>query len=483
MKRYLTDKAAFAKEFIDIEKAAEIDGAKWEPFQYRMLNDTGRLTIDNKSRQIAWSFSAALDAVLDGMLNPNTPHIFVSINREEAMEKIRYAKLIIAAIDEYDDRGQLIRPRIVYDSKTEIEIGNGSRMTSHPCKAVRGKARARIYLDEIGHYPAGLDVEIYKAALPATVKGDGYMRLGSSPYGASGLFWEIMTESIRPWPLFTRHTIPWWFIRSLCNDAGMARQFAPDMTTGGRVEKYGTKPLREIFASMFLADFQQEFECNFVDETTAWISWEVIKRNQNADHVWFSANGVDEALSMIPLIAQAQNVGTVEPTLTAGLDVGRHRHLTELLVTGKTTTGHMPLRLRVSLDRVEYDDQQACFTQLFKALPFTSVLIDRNGIGGQLAENLEREFPGMCEGVNFTNATKELWAVQVRISFERAHVPIPLDRDLAYQIHSIKKRVTAAGNSTFDTEGNEKHHADQFWALALAVWGQVGGVDKTMRVI
>ncbi len=480
--KLLTDKAVFAAEFIDLPKAAEIDGAKWESFQLRMLNDTGRLSIDNKSRQIAWSFTAALDAVIDGILNRNTPHIFVSINREEAMEKIRYAKLIIAAIEEFDEDGKPVRPRIVYDSKTEIEISNGSRMTSHPCKAVRGRARARIYLDEIGHYPTELDVEIYKAALPATVKGDGYMRLGSSPYGASGLFWEVMTESIRPWPLFARHTIPWWLINSLCNDVKIARQFAHDMTTGGRVEKYGTKPLREIFASMFLADFQQEFECDFVDETTAWISWEIIKRNQGVDHLWFTANGVDEALALIPQIVNAQNVGTMESTLTAGIDVGRHKHLTELLVTGKTTTGHMPLRMSISLDRVEYDDQEACFTQLFKVLPFTSVLIDRSGIGSQLAENLEREFPGMVEGVNFTNATKELWAVRARIEFERMHVPIPLDRDLAYQIHSIKKKVTAAGNATYDTEGNEKHHADKFWALALAVWGQVGKVDNTMGV-
>ena len=275
--------------------------------------------------------------------------------------------------------------------------------------------------------------------------------------------------------------------RSRCSEfpqsPSRALRFAPDINTADRVDRYGTTALQEIFVSMFLADFQQEFECNFVDETTAWISWDVIKRNQDAEHVWFTANSVDEALSMIPLIAQAQNNGTCEPTLTAGLDVGRHRHLTELIVTGKTTTGHMPVRMRVSLDRVEYDDQEACFIQLFKALPFTSVLIDRNGIGSQLAENLERRFPGMCEGVNFTMQTKELWAVRARIEFERNHVPIPLDRDLAYQIHSIKKIVTRAGNATYDTEGNEKHHADQFWGLALSVWAQVGAVDNVMRVM
>ena len=30
--------------------------------------------------------------------------------------------------------------------------------------------------------------------------------------------------------------------------------------------------------------------------------------------------------------------------------------------------------------------------------------------------------------------------------------------------------VTAAKNVVFDTAANEKHHADKFWSLALAVW-------------
>ena len=45
-----------------------------------------------------------------------------------------------------------------------------------------------------------------------------------------------------------------------------------------------------------------------------------------------------------------------------------------------------------------------------------------------------------------------------------------MDRNLAYQLHSIKKPVTEAKNNRFDTERNEKHHADKFWAWALAVW-------------
>jgi hypothetical protein len=40
---------------------------------------------------------------------------------------------------------------------------------------------------------------------------------------------------------------------------------------------------------------------------------------------------------------------------------------------------------------------------------------------------------------------------------------------LIAQIHSIKKTPTEAGYTRFDTEKNERHHADKFWALALAI--------------
>jgi phage FluMu gp28-like protein len=75
----------------------------------------------------------------------------------------------------------------------------------------------------------------------------------------------------------------------------------------------------------------------------------------------------------------------------------------------------------------------------------------------------------VAQGVDFTNATKELWSVEALLQFQKTNVPIPNNRDLAYQIHSIKKTITAAKNNVFDTDKNAKHHADKFWALALAL--------------
>ncbi len=464
-----TLKAHFAVEFLDLPLAAQVDGAQWEPFQIRLLNNESRFGIDVKSRQIAWSFACAVDAVSDSCVDPGWPHIFVSINREETYEKIRYAKNIIAAIDEP------ARPVIVRDSLTGLEFANGSRLISYPCRPVRGPAGGRIYLDEMAHYMLGRDRQIYSAALPATTKADGYIRIGSSTLGASGLFWEIARQELRPWPGFdnNRRVIPWWAIRSFCQDVKAARLVAPKMPTEERVRALGTPAIVEIFENMFLEDFQQEYECAWVDESVAWITWDIIKRNQAAhDGLWFHASGVDNALALIPQIQQAIKQRKIEPVLTGGIDIGRKRHLTEFVALGMGTGNQMPVRLVVSLDRVEYDEQQRCFHEFITRLPFSSVLIDQNGIGAHLAENLQRT--GRATGVDFTNPSKELWAVGGRVEAERVNTPLPPSRSLAYQIHSIKKKVTAAKHNVFDTERNEKHHADKFWAWALAIHGAVG---------
>jgi phage FluMu gp28-like protein len=477
-----SEKAAFAVEFIDLPEAAQMDGAQWEAFQIQFLNNEGRFGLDKKSRQVGWSFTAAVDAVVDGILNPDTPHIFVSINQDEAKEKIRYVRQVIGALD------PPVRPVVVRDSQTEIECADGTRFISHPCRPPRGKAGARIYLDEAAHYPDGMDREIYQGGLPATTKGHGYIRLGSSTLGARGLFWEIDAEQLRRYPGYdgARQTIPWWEVRALCRDVVMAWSQAPLLPTEERVYRFGTAALIEIFENMFLEDFQQEYECAYVDEASAWIDWDLIARNQQAflaaDMIYWHARSVEAALALIPLVQQAIEDRRVEPVLAGGIDVGRKRNATELIVVGKSTTGQMPTRLIVTLDRVKFDDQQRCFAEIVRQLPFTTVLIDQNGIGMQLSENLA-DITHKVQPAEFTNPSKELWAVEARLQAERVNVPLPPDRDLAYQIHSIKKKVTASKHNVFDAEANEKHHADKFWAWALAVYAASSPAKPAARQV
>ena len=461
-----TDKATFAVEFLDLPAAAQLDGAQWEAFQLAFLNNPGRFGIDIKSRQVGWSWTAALDALVDSVFNPGAPYIFVSINQDEAQEKIRYARAIVAAFDQ-PIRDQFFALKA--DSQTRLEFANGTRLMSHACRPARGMARGRLYLDEMAHYPTHLDRQIYTAGLPVTTKG-GYLRVGSSPLGAGGLFWEIATEQLRRYPGFAgqRRMLPWWHIRALCQAVATATDAAPHMSTEERVYAFGSPALREIFDNMFLEDFQQEYECAWVDEAIAWIAWDIIKANQQADLLYWRISTAGDVERVIAEMLAAIAAGKIEPALAAGVDVGRKRDLTELCALGKTTTGALPVRLLVSFDRVPFDAQQSAFARLFDALPFVGVLIDQNGIGMQLAENLStgRFF---VQGVDFTNPAKETWAVEARLQAARHNTPLPLERDLAYQIHSIRKTATPSKLNRFDPAANEKHHADKFWAWALAL--------------
>jgi len=470
----LSPALTFLVEYLDLPEAVGDPDANWETFQLEHLNNPSLLAIENKSRQVGWSWLAAAESVATAILFKNTPHIFVSINQEEAGEKIRYAKTIIEALD------REVRPRLLTDNRFELELPNGSRLISHPCRPPRGKARAHVYLDEFAHYPN--DREIYQAALPILSKG-GFIRIGSSPLGARGMFWEIYSESLRKFPGYVRTAIPWWSTTSMCKDVTAAIVEAPGMPTEERVYRFGTFRLIQLYENMLSEDFQQEYELEWLDETISWIDWDLIKRNQvlaAEERLWYrKVKGVDNALSAINEVAEQVTRGYIEQTFVGGMDVGRTRDTSEIILLGDSrTTNTLPYRFHITLERTEFDDQKATVSKVLQTLPVTSFLIDRNGLGMDMAEKISGMYPS-AQGFDFTNANKELLAVEAKLRAQRAEVPIPLERDLAYQIHSIRKKVTAAKNNQYDTESNEKHHADMFWAWALGIWaGKSDGVNS-----
>lgn len=464
MRPLRTERAQFLVDNLDLAEAAQVEGARWEHFQICHLEDDGTFRIEKKSRQIAWSFLVAAEAVADGILT-GKGSVFVSINLDEAKEKIRYAHNVRHALP------RSMRPKLVTDNRLELEFDNGARLLSLPSTAPRGKAQMNVYLDEFAHVRD--DAVIYTAALPMITKGNRRLRVGSSPMGASGRFWEVYTQSIRPYPNFNRKSTPWWEVAAFCVDVTAVRE-APGLSTAQRVERFGNERIQAIYANMPEEDFQQEYETLFIDESTAWITWAEIKAVQDASLTCFLSHnvaGIDGALETIDALAGAIGRGEVEPVLMGGYDVGRTRNTSELFIVGRSTTNALPLRAAITLDNCEFDDQFTVIERALSRLPMISLLIDRNGIGANLAENAEKRFPGKAQGVIFSNPSKALWAGDAKMLVQQRRTPLPVDRDIAYQIHSIKKKVTASKLVSFDTDSSEKHHADKFWAWALALTG------------
>lgn len=459
-----TERCQFLVDNLDLPGATGYDGARWEHFQLAHLQDNSVFRNEVKSRQIAWSWLSAAEAVAEGILY-GTGSVFVSINLDEAKEKIRYAHNVIEGLPKQ------MRPQLPTNNRTELEFDNGARLLSLPATAPRGKARMNVYLDEFAHVHD--DVIIYTAALPMITKGNRRLRMASSPMGASGRFWEVASESLRKYPGYTRKQTPWWEVQAFCVNVGEARRLAPSLTTPQRVEMFGNERIQAIFANMPQEDFAQEYECIFVDETTAWITWEEIRDVQSEDLICRIATSrdqdVESATQAIDDVATLVQQNRMEQVLVGGLDIGRTRNTTELFFVGINNLFQYPLRLAITLDAMPFDHQRDVIAYAMQVLPVVGLLVDQNGIGRNLAENLENLFPGKVAGMDFTNQSKLLWATDAKTLIQQRKTPLPNDRDIAYQIHSIKRMVTGSKNLVFDTARNEKHHADKFWAWALAL--------------
>ena len=471
----------FLVDFLNLEEATGVPGARWEYFQLDHLDDERSIfRIENKSRQIAWSWLTAAEAIADAAASaytgtPPRDSIFVSIKQDEAAEKIRYAKriyqtLLAAGAD---------LPRLTTDNTLALGFSNGARLESLSATPPRGKARSNVYMDEFAHVRG--DAEIYAAALPVISKG-GRLRIGSSPFGAAGRFWEIITEAIRPYPDYTRRSTPWYHTYAFCIDPIAARRLAGSLDTATRIARYGNERIKAIFNNMPVDDFQQEYECAFVDETRSYFTWEEIRAATTPDlyceAVTTRGAAVDNALAAIQRLEQQIARGNAETVLAAGYDVGRTRNTSELVIVGLSTTGSYPTRAILTLDETPYDAQRDVLIAALARLPLLRLWIDRNGIGSQIAEEIERHAPAVAMGQNFTVQSKQLWATTAKRLIQQRRAILPANRDLAYQIHSIRKLIGAGRQNIFDTEQNDKHHADKAWSLFLALSAADAGTGQ-----
>ena len=416
----------------------------------------------NKSRQTGYSFSFAAEGLAKSHLKTSHSSIYVSYNLDDATEKIRFAKLL------YETLPLAWQKKLVVDNKTQLVFrdsqGRESRLISNPCRPPRGKGKSDVYLDELAFYIN--PQQIYTAAVPIITRGGGILTIASTPLGKKGTFYDIH-EGKTKYKRYVRQDVPWWFCPDFCINVDSARRNASAMTTKERVYLYGNEIVQMIYESMDEDSFQQEYELLFIDESTAYISYDlIVPCTKDEDELTCFYDTHD----FLHWLAK----GNLRGQLWAGYDVGRRKDLSELFVLEEIER-RMHVRLMHTIEKEKFQAQKDRLRLLLTQSPTRRLCMDENGIGMNLAEDLADEFRHRVEPVSLTNASKGVMAVDVKILFEDKNIWIPRHRNLMQQVHSIKKTVTAAGNIRFDpgndttTAEGEKHHADKFWGLALAV--------------
>ncbi|WP_461246353.1 phage terminase large subunit family protein [Treponema sp. R6D11] len=463
----------YAEAFIKVNQQP-LDLDFW---QQEYIRDTSKYAALNKSRQTGFSFSVALKGLIKAMDKSRFKYTrqFVSYNLDDAKEKISYAKEFYHSIPKQH------RKELVSETKTSMEFYDKggkttSRLLSIACRQPRGK-NGDLVFDEMAFYPFNQQRKIYTAGLPVISRG-GCLEAGSTPFGMLGQFYDIFSNEGDKFKQFRRFTIPWWFTKEFCKDVPEAVKLAPDMDTEDRVAIFGKETIQTIFDSMFLEDFQQEYECTFIDSALSYITLDLIHANtpgmRDGDRDRPLDEGEEEKDIEIKIFKTADDLllgydPEIHGRLFMGYDVARFRDAAVIFVIGQLPNGLKRSVAEIEMVKKEYEYQLDQFRKIMKQVRPVRACLDSTGIGDPLREALQKEFgDAMVEGVKFNSVSKEEMAIAVKTGLEKKRYLLQNDRKFHGQIHSIRRTAVSGGAFRYDSTRDEDGHADSFWAWALA---------------
>lgn len=417
------------------------------PYQRLWVQDQSRFKIGLMSRQSGKSFSATLEAVDDSLIR-STTWIYLSRGERQSLELAQTAKKHLEAykVAAESVEGWFRSETGERMTEYQVRLPNGSRHIFLPANpdTARGYS-GNVLLDEFAFHKDSR--AIWAALYPIITRRPDYkIRVISTPNGKSNKFYELWDgkgERLGQQSVWSRHKISIYdaIEQGLPVDAEELKAGLDDDET-----------------------WQQEYLCEFVDEATAFLSYELIAsaESQQASMIY----------DLTKLITNSERY--------LGVDIGRRRDLTVLWLLEKVGDVYWT-RMLERLQKVSFTEQAK---RLDAVIPCTTrTCIDATGLGMQLAEQAKERHGYKVEPVMFTAAVKNDLATSFRRLFEDKSLRIPEEERLRRVLHKVRKVVTSAGNIRYDAESEADGHADEFWAGALAIHGattKVGGGIVTL---
>jgi phage FluMu gp28-like protein len=395
-------------------------------YQQEDVESNARFRWSCWSRQTGKSFTKSLRRLLRGLKRRRT-QVFLSAGERQARELMNKARqhcqVLQVAAELLDDRffaGTSFK-------QLEIRLPGDVRIVGLPANPQTSRGfTGDVFLDEFAMHPD--DREIWSAMFPTLLRGDGELDVASTPKGCQNVFAKLRENE-----QFTHSTVT-----------------LPEAIAQGLDVN-----LEEVRRSMGDEElFRQEFLCEFLDESTAYLTYEQIAACEE------------------PALEKDRPVGELArdgEDLYAGVDLGRRRDLTVIWVLGRC--GDV-LRTRhvAELQGATFRDQYARVREVLRLPGLRRCCFDASGLGMQLAESAQEDFGcHRVEALTFTAGLKEQLAGRLRIAVEDRTIRIPVDESIRNDWHSVERTVGVSGQFRFQASRREGHHADRFWAAALAV--------------
>ena len=417
------------------------------PYQKKWVEDSARLKICEKSRQIGWTWATAYGLVRRKSLADARQDAWIS-SRDDIQ-----ARLFLEDCKSFANLLQLgaqdLGERVIDEDKHTayvLAMANALRihsMSSNP-DAQAGKRGDRV-LDEFALHPDPR--KLYSIAYPGITWG-GQMEVFSTHRGSGNFFNSLINEIKHKGnpKRFSLHTVT----LQDALDQGFLHKLQSKLPPDDERQDMDEAEYFDFIRAGCPDEeaFAQEYMCQPSDDATAFITYELLDGCK------------------LPPRADTEAIGGGQ--LYIGVDIGRHHDLTVIWVC-EDVGGILLTRKVVALKNTPFDAQEAELYALLALPNMHRCCIDKNGIGEQMSERARKKFGYRVEQTVLSAQSKEPMAYALRLRMEERTLRIPDDRIVFSDFRGIRKSVTAAGNIRFEGERTKDGHSDRFWAAALCV--------------
>ncbi|HVP11860.1 MAG TPA: terminase family protein [Phycisphaerae bacterium] len=401
------------------------------PYQDAALTCQERFTWNCWARQTGKSFTFGLKRLIRAISRQRNQIILSAGQRQsrEVMEKIRSHCQALKIWHEFHGlpfhRDSSIR-------QLEIRLSRKARIIGLPANPMTARGYSGdVFLDEFAMHRD--DDAIWAALFPTLLRGGGQLDVASTPRGRKNMFYRLGDNSR------FHHT-------TLTLEQAIAEGLAADLEV-----------MRAGIGSEL--DWRQEFCCEFVDESTSFMTYGLIR----GCHDPRLGTRVDWSALMRSGVEAY-----------AGVDVGRHRDITAVWLWERQGEAFITRGL-LTMENAPFNEQESQIGRLLGLRGLRRCCIDATGLGLHLAERLVERFGDhRVEAVTFTSALKNELAGLLRVMAERGLLRIPADEQVADDWHSITRVVSSGGHVRFDADRSSGGHADRFWAAALGLYAADG---------
>lgn len=397
------------------------------PYQRRYLADTSRFKAGMWSRQVGKTFTTTLEAVLDVLQAEAEGRIskwtILSVSRDRALDAMDSGvKLHLRAIGQAFEAADV--PFAADELAHQVKLPGGSYIRAVASKPSTARGMSdNLILDEFAHHQDNR--AIWTALFPVISRPTLKLRVISTPAGKGDKFYEIMTA---PDSVFSRHIVS---IYDAVAD-GLPRNVEELRRGLGDPQAWA-----------------QEFECQFVDEATSWLPYDLI-------------DGCEDLGAGTP-------GGYTGGAAYVGMDIAARGDLTVITVLEKVGDV-LWLRELIELRATSFAAQLAEFDRVMRQYRVARAAIDQTGMGEMPVEEARRRHGQYrVEGVLFTGPRKLDLATALKEAMEDRRLRLPVGHAaLRADLHSVQRVAGPTGAPRLVAERDANGHADRFWALALA---------------